>query len=221
MMTNYWIMDTETTGFKNPSGVAEHAAIRIVPTTLDVLEEHSSLCNPGMPIEPGASAIHGLTDMDVMDAPKLEDVFAPKGSVVAIAHNWAYDRRYLSQHIENLVGELCTLNLARKYITDSMNHKLGTLAKHLDIPTGTAHRAAGDVITTLGLLRVLVEKSGRSLENLTAASATPKIMHTMPFGKFKGQAFTALPVSYVKWFLEQEDIAKDLKLSLEMALKVK
>lgn len=220
-MTNYWILDTETTGLKSPSGVVEYAGIRIDPLTLEVLEEHSSLCNPGMPIEAGASAIHGLTDMDVMDAPKLEDVFAPKGSVVAIAHNWPYDRRYLSQHIDNLVGELCTLNLARQYINDSLNHKLGTLAAHLNIPTGTAHRAAGDVITTLGLLRVLVEKSGRSLESLTKASAKPKIMHTMPFGKHKGLAFTALPASYIRWFLEQEDIDKDLKLSFEMALKVK
>lgn len=220
-MANYWIMDTETTGLKNPSGVVEYAAIRIDPVTLEVLEEHSSLCNPGMPIEPGAAAIHGLTDMDVMDAPKLEDVFAPKGAVVAIAHNWAYDRRYLSQHIDNLVGEVCTLVLARQYIKDSLNHKLGTLAQHLGITTGTAHRAAGDVVTTLGLLRVLVDKSGRSLESLTKAAATAKIMHTMPFGKFKGQAFTALPAWYVDWFLKQEDIDKDLKLSLEMALRVK
>ena len=220
MTYNVWILDTETTGLKSPSGVVEYAAIHIDGITLEVIERRSSLCNPGMPIEPGAMAIHGITEMDIMDAPKIEDVFKLDGPIVAVAHNWAYDSRYLSQHIGNLVGSLCTLNLARQYITDSANHKLGTLATHLNLEVGEAHRAAGDTVTTLNLLRHLVKVSGRTLDQLVQAAKKPKSLITMPFGKHKGSSFLSLPASYVDWLVAQ-DIDKDLRYSLEQALRVR
>lgn len=218
---NYVILDTETTGLKSPAGVVEFSARRICGETLEELEHTTSLCNPGLPIEPGAQAIHGISEMDIMDAPLIQDVFKLEGPVVAIAHNWAYDSRFLSQHIDHLSGSLCTLVLARKLITDSENHKLGTLAAHLKLEVGTAHRAAGDTLTTLGLLRHLVTKSGRTLPQLVEAAKKPQVLHTMSFGKFKGQTISSLPRWYIDWFLEQPDIDKDLRLSLTNELKTR
>jgi exodeoxyribonuclease X len=218
---NYYILDTETTGLKSPAGVVEFSARQICGDTLKELGHVSSLCNPGLPIEPGAEAIHGISEVEVADAPKIEDVFKLEGPVVAIAHNWAYDSRFLSQHIDHLAGSLCTLSLARKVITDSPNHKLGTLAEHLGLEVGTAHRAAGDTYTTLNLLRYLVEKSGRTLAQLVEAAKKPQVIHTMSFGKFKGQTISSLPRWYIDWFLNLTDIDKDLRFSLENELKTR
>jgi DNA polymerase III epsilon subunit-like protein len=218
---NYYILDTETTGLKSPAGVVEFSARLICGDTLRELEHTTSLCNPGLPIEPGAQAIHGISEASVADAPKIEDVFKLQGPTVAIAHNWAYDSRFLSQHIDHLAGSLCTLVLARKLVTDSANHKLGTLAAHLGLEVGTAHRAAGDTQTTLNLLRYLVEKSGRNLQQLVEAAKKPQIIHTMSFGKYKGQAISSLPRWYIDWFLNLPDIDKDLRLSLTNELKTR
>lgn len=218
---SYYILDTETTGLKSPAGVVEFSARKIDGDTLEELEHTTSLCNPGLPIEPGAQAIHGISDMEVMNAPDIQDVFKLEGPVVAIAHNWAYDSRFLSQHIGNLTGSLCTLQLARQLIVGSDNHKLGTLAKHLNLEVGTAHRAAGDTQTTLNLLRYLVNLSGRTLPQLVEAARKPKIVHTMSFGRYKGQTLSTLPKHYIEWFLGLEDIDKDLRLSLTNELKTR
>lgn len=218
---NYYILDTETTGLKSPAGVVEFSARRIDGNTLEELDHVTSLCNPGLPIEPGAQAIHGISDMDVMGAPLIQDVFKLEGPVVAIAHNWPFDSRHLSQHIENLSGALCTLSLSRKLVLDSPNHKLGTLATHLGIPVGEAHRAGGDTETTLNLLRYLVPKSGRTLAQLVAAAKKPVILHTMSFGMHKGKKFSELPMDYIVWFLKQNGLDKDLHLSLSLELKTR
>lgn len=218
---NYYVVDTETTGLKSPAGVVEFSARKIDGNTLEELEHTASLCNPMLPIEPGAQAIHGISDMDVVGAPLIETVFKPEGPVVAIAHNWAYDSRFLAQHIGNLTGSLCTLSLSRQLIVGSENFKLGTLAKHLNLEVGTAHRAAGDTQTTLNLLRHLVSVSGRTLAQLVEAARKPKIIHTMTFGKYKGQTLSALPKAYIEWFLGLGDIDKDLHLSLTNELKTR
>jgi len=143
-----------------------------------------------------------------------------KGAVW-VTGNCSFDNKFLAPHYENLVGSLCTLALARQYVKDSPNHKLGTLADHLGLKKGTAHSALGDVHTTHSLLTYLVEKSGRTLTELIAAARKPKIVHTITFGKYRGQQVSQLPLSYIQWFLGQGDIDQDLRYSLEQALKLR
>lgn len=223
-MVNWHVVDTETFGLGKPpqgaSGVVEVAYITIDPQSLEVKDEFSSLVNPGCEIQPGAQAIHGISNEDVTNAPRLEEVFKVPNPTVAIGHNHSFDAKFLDEHYTNKVGSLCTLALARTHIRDSANHKLGTLADHLGIPKGTAHRALGDCYTTLGLLRHLVDKSGRTLDQLVKAAAKPKHIHVMPFGVHRGKPLGQLPMSYIRWFDDRE-VDPDLRYSFDMQLKLR
>jgi len=221
----YIIADTETIGLQPPpqpnSGVVQVAWVEICPSTIEELGEvNCELVNPGVPIHPEASKVHGIFDKDVKNKPTLEKVFNPKEPVVLICHNFLFDRKFLYPYIENLAGELCTLNLARLLVRGADNHKLQTLADYLNLEKGKAHDAGGDVATTHSLLKYLVKMSGRALPALVDAARVPKNYAVMPFGKHKGVALGNLPMSYVKWFLDQE-IDKDLRYSLEQQIKIR
>ena len=220
----YLITDTETVGLNPPeapaSGVVEVAWAEIDPVTLEIRDEFVSRVNPGCPIHPQASAVHGIYDNDVVDERTLTEVFTPKGPTINIGHNSSFDVRFLSSCYENLVGSLCTLALARQYVKGSANHKLGTLVQHLGLAGGKAHSALGDVHSTVQLLRVLVDMAGRDLPTLVAAARKPKQIHVMPFGLHKGKTILNLPTHYILWFLDRE-IDQDLRLSLETVMKVR
>ena len=67
------VFDIESTGVvPQRDRIVEIAVMKILPdgtsrTTVRRL-------NPGMPIPPGATAIHGITDADVADCPRFEDI---------------------------------------------------------------------------------------------------------------------------------------------------
>jgi DNA polymerase III epsilon subunit-like protein len=120
-----------------------------------------------------------------------------------------------------LVGQLCTLKLARQYVTDSENHKLGTLIKHLKLPEHTAHSALGDVYMTHALLKHLAEMSGRSIWDIIKAQNTPKLVLKMPFGVHKGKTLGQLPKDYLEWLLSLPDLSIDMRYSVNKALELK
>ena len=219
----YFVLDTETIGLNPPpepaSGVVQIAWAEVNPTTLDVEAFYQHLVNPQAPIHPEASKVHGLYAKDVEHHPPLEFSYRPEGPVVIIAHNYAFDSKFVGRYTQNLAGNLCTLSLARHYVRDSKNHKLATLAEHFGLDTGKAHDAGGDVHTTVQLLRKLVEISGKTLPELVAANKV-RTFHVMPFGMHKGKRFSALPAKYLEWFLEQE-IDEDLRHSITQELRTR
>ena len=220
----FLISDTETVGLNPPtkpaSGVVEVAYLELDMDTLEVKNEVYSRVNPGCQIHPEASKVHGIYAEDVIDAPCLEDVYRVEGPTIHSGHHCTFDLKFLAERYENLVGSLCTLQLARQYIHDSPNHKLGTLVEHLGLPKGAAHNALADCHMTRHLLIYLIEKSGRSLQSLIAAARKPKVVMTMPFGKFKGVKIAALPRWYIEYFSDKE-IDPDLRYSFDQALKMR
>lgn len=219
------ITDTETVGLNAPaqpaSGIVEVAYLEIDTETLEITDEFYSRINPGCAIDPRASAVHGISDADVANSPSMAEAFEVKGAVINCGHNSAFDVKFLAPYYENLAGSLCTLALARQYIKDSDNHKLGTLIKHLGLPAGEAHNALADCHMTWHLLRHIVDMSGRSLSAHIAAARKPKILHIFPFGKHKGQKLTDIPGSYALWLLSQSDLDQDIRYSLSTLAKSK
>ena len=220
----FLISDVESTGLHPPpapaSGVVEVAYLELDMNTLEILDEGYSRVQPGCPIHPEASKVHGITDADVIHAPKLGEVYKFEDAVIHSGHSAAFDLKFLAGQYDNLVGSLCTLALARQYIHDSPNHKLGTLVDHLGLPKGQAHNALADCHMTRHLLIYLIEKSGRSLQAHIAAARKPKVVMTMPFGKFKGQKIATLPKWYIDFFADKE-IDPDLRYSFDQALKMR
>lgn len=221
------LADTETVGFKVPeppaSGVCQAAYVEVDPITLQGIGPiHTSLLNPGVPIEASASAIHGVYDKDVADKPTLAEFFKPEGEVVLICHNVPFDRRFLERQLPNLAGTICTMALSRRLVPDAPNHKLTTMIKHLGLRECQAHDAGGDVDMALQLLQHLAGTMlGKGLAELLAIEAVPKMLAVVPFGEHKGKSFVQVPPSYLRWLLSKSDTDKDVRYTAERILAMK
>lgn len=220
-----WLTDTETVGLKPPdnggSGVVEFAGVLLNPVTLEIEQEIHSLVNPGCEIAEQASAVHGIYAKDVEGKPTLQELFKVESAALNVGHNSIFDVKFLKPCYTKLEGQLCTLKLARQLVTDSANHKLGTLVEHLKLQTHTAHSALGDVYMTHQLLKALVEMSGRDVWDIIKAQNQPKLVLKMPFGLHKGKTIGQLPKDYLEWLISLEDLSSDLRYSVNKALELK
>lgn len=134
-----------------------------------------SLLRPGIPIPPGASAIHGIRDEDVQDAPELLDVAADLfrigiGAVPAGYNGETYDKPILHRWVNNAVcplfdpaqlwlDPLVIVRKIDKYERGKGRHKLAAACARWGVPMaeGEAHNALGDVRALGRLLARLVE----------------------------------------------------------------
>jgi len=211
-MSDYYILDTETASLSG--GVCEIAWLRI-DEKLDIKDQFVSRVNPQRPIEPGAFAIHGISDADVADCPTMEDISAHLPEpITIIGHNVNFDIRMISPYIQ-AKASLCTLSLSRQYVKGTTNHKLPTLQSELGLPDRESHSALGDVLTVRDVLLHILPLSGRTLQGLITVNDKPKILHRMPFGKHRGLLMSAVPAGYRSWLLDQSDLDKDLRYTLE------
>lgn len=219
----YILADTETTGVKTTDAVCE-VAYRVIDADFKTLKEHNSLINPGMPIHYAASAVNGITDAMVADAPTLDQYMFDQGSplaggdVIFIAHNAAFDHRFLKPYMSEEAQVLCTLKCARIIYPHAENHKQGTLAAMLGIvvPREKAHSADGDLDVLNQLLQRMCADANCSIEDLLEIQTRKRQIHKMPFGKHKGVALIDLPTDYIWWLLNKADNCDaDLRASLE------
>ncbi len=177
-------VDTETTGFDPAQG---HGLVEVACVDVEdgrIAGTWSSLVRPGRPIPPDATAIHGITDAMVRDAPAPEAVAAELrrrcGDAALVFHNAPFDLPFLAALLRQgrqpplLNPVVDTLGLARG-LFDPGGNALGALAARLGLPAETAHRALGDALTTARLFLVLAERwererGARSVAELAAAS---------------------------------------------------
>ena len=154
-------VDTETTGFDPSAG---HELVEVACVTItngEPGETWSSLVWPTRPIPADAVKVHGITDAMVAGAPRPADIAAELrracGDVPLVFHNAPFDLPFLAVLLRAgglppLTNPIIdTLGLARGILAASEN-SLGALARQLQLPPETAHRAAGDARTTARLL---------------------------------------------------------------------
>ncbi len=217
------VLDTETSGFKEPSGVCECAIIELDPDTLDEVARHRSLIDPQVPIQPGASGIHRITDDMVVDSPTLEEFFHvvlekkyENEPMIMVAHNAQFDHKYVKPYLP-LAATLCTLRLARVAYPDADDHKLPTLKYMFKLGSGgISHSALGDVEDTVDLLRLLCHELDMNIPALVEFQHKPKLLTKMPFGKdWKGKPIRDVPVSFLQWALKQPNPDVDLVYTIE------
>lgn len=220
-MPRYIVTDTETTGPTPQDKICEIAWVEI-DEQLNEIDLVHSLIDPQRPISASASAVHNITADMVQDSPTVEEFFeqiSPRvgGEYILIAHNVKFDRPRVEPHLPAVVGQLCTLRLARRYLPNAENHKLGTLAYQYGLSRGESHRADGDVRTCLSLLRYITELSGKSLPTLVEEELQPVLVDKMPFGKHKDVPMHLLDRGYALWALRNmQDLDPDLKHTLEL-----
>jgi DNA polymerase-3 subunit epsilon len=100
-MTREIALDTETTGLDPEQGhrVIEIGCVELVNHVATGRTFHVYL-NPERPVDPGAEAVHGLSDAFLADKPRFAEVAEAFETFVAeaalVIHNAAFDMRFLN-----------------------------------------------------------------------------------------------------------------------------
>ncbi len=202
---DYVVFDLETTGI-NPErdSIIEISALKVKDHR--VVEEFSTLVNPGRHIPAGATAVNGITDRMVADAPDvrtaIERFVEFIGDNILVGHNihtfdmnFAYDaaRNFLGRELGN--DYVDTLYLARRYLPELSHHKLTDVAEHFQLQTQGAHRAFFDCMMNqscyeeIGRLMEARKKSGNAgrEEEITCPSCGGElVLRKGKFGMFYG-----------------------------------
>lgn len=185
---SYTVVDVETTGGSPQHG---HRVTEIAAVTVEggeVREVYETLVNPERGIPPEIVRLTGISWEMVRDKSPFravaDDVVAALGGRVFVAHNVAFDWRFVSHEVERASGRvlegrrLCTVRLARKLLPQLRSRSLGYVAEWYGATTfaetyfegrhGTArpwrHSAAGDAVATAHcLLRLLEDARGHGV----------------------------------------------------------
>lgn len=155
-MENYVVFDLETTGI-NPEkdAIIEISAVKVKKH--EVVGEFSTLVNPGRHIPAGATAVNGITDDMVKNAPGIEaaikDFLDFIGDHVLVGHNiHTFDLNFIYNVVDDCFDKevkndyIDTLYMARRCLPELSHHKLTDIAAHFGMATEGAHRALFDCV---------------------------------------------------------------------------
>lgn len=179
------VFDTETTGLDPTDRIVQIAGLRITNGRLTG-ERFETLVNPGRPISPGSTEVHGITDAMVVDAPDIGDALRGfhhfADGAVLVAHNAPFDMGFLHAAraecgvaFDNRVMD--TVLLSAMVWGQTVSHSLDALTDRLgiDIPPELRHTAMGDAEATaqafLRLLPALAAKGIARFDDMTVAAA--------------------------------------------------
>lgn len=167
------VVDLETTGIGADSAITEIGAVKVRGG--EVLGEFSSLVNPKQIITAKITALTGITNAMVSQAPALASVLASftefagfERTSVLVAHNAPFDTGFLRRAYEQCFYTwphppvVDTLQISRLLFSQGeiANHRLGTLAKYFGTKVAPNHRALEDARATVDVLHGLFDMLG-------------------------------------------------------------
>ena len=173
--TTFVVVDLETTGASPKKGAAitEIGAVKVKGG--EIIGEFKSFVNPLSPIPEYITAMTGISDLMLADAPVIDEIFptflefvGSDNEAVLVAHNAPFDLSFLKSAAKDLDYEwpkyktLDTVTIARQLLTkeDVRDCKLGTLAQFFGTKTEPNHRALDDAKATTEILHGLFERLG-------------------------------------------------------------
>ena len=132
-----------------------------------VVEEYSTLVNPGVRIPYAIQQFTGITDAMVADAPPFSAVSSEllqrlEGRLF-VAHNARFDYGFLRGEFRRLgrrfrAPVLCTVRLSRALTPGERGHNLDAVMDRYGIQCAARHRALGDAQVLAELLRIARER---------------------------------------------------------------
>lgn len=164
-LEDYVVFDLETTGISQErDAIIEISAVKVEKH--EIVGEFSTLVNPGRHIPAGATAVNGITDEMVKDAPGIEAAVQNFldfiGDFVLVGHNihtfdtnFVYDAalQFLGREVRN--DYIDTLYMARSCLPELEHHKLTDVAAYFGLQTQGAHRALFDCMMNQGCYEAL------------------------------------------------------------------
>lgn len=181
----YTVLDTETTGLDPATDeIVSVGAVRVVNGRVLRGEAFDRLVDPGRPVPPGSTAVHGITSEMVRGEPPIELVLPQlaryAGDTVLVGHNVGFDLRLLREK-EGATGVrfrqpvLDTLLLDAALHPDHDEHTLEALARRLGVEVVGRHSALGDAVTTAEVfLRLVAVAADRGIATLGQALAASR-----------------------------------------------
>lgn len=178
-------LDLETTGLSAYAGdeIVQIAMIEyqgLEPTG----EELCSLVRPSIPIPARATAIHGIDDAMVADAPTIDELIDPMvdflDNAVIVGHHIAFDLRFLNRVLQREL--FCrlphpTVDTMLMYLSRSGrlgHHELVEVAGSCRVPVTDRHDARGDALTAGRIFAHLAgpaASAGRTVRELIAGTS--------------------------------------------------
>jgi DNA polymerase III epsilon subunit family exonuclease len=166
--TAYAVFDCETTGTEVGSDeIISFAVIRLDGEGNETAR-FARLVQPSRPIPADATAVHGITDEDVSTASRFaeitEELLDALEGAVFVAHNSPFDLAMLRDAFRRVGIEYrppqvaCTLDAYRLLEPTAADHRLESLCARHQVVLEDAHDALSDVLATVGLLRLLLDR---------------------------------------------------------------
>ncbi|WP_339013176.1 PolC-type DNA polymerase III [Fusobacterium animalis] len=161
------VFDIETTGLNSHTNeIIEIGAVKIKAGR--IVDRYSQLINPGRPIPYHITEITSITDEQVANEPKINEVIGKfvdfVGDAVLVAHNAPFDMGFIKRDIKKYLNidyqcsVIDTLQMARDLFPDLKKYGLGDLNKTLGLALEKHHRAVDDSQATANMFIIFLEK---------------------------------------------------------------
>jgi len=169
------VVDVETTG-SQPGLWDRVTEIAIVPVDAGrVGEPWAQLVQPGRSIPPMITALTGISDAMVAQAPPFgeiaHEVVQRLEGRIFTAHNARFDHRFVESELSRTQGlrldgtALCTVRLTRRLVPALTRRSLDRVCAYFGVRIDGRHRAGGDALATAQVLvRLLGIAADRGLE---------------------------------------------------------
>jgi len=181
------LIDFETSGFQPGSARILEVAVTKIDSEGKVLEEYSTLINPGDG-NVGRSDIHRITSGMIKNAPRISEVVGDLirilDSSIVVAHNARFEEKFLQSAFREagishpVIPTIDTLWLSRQVLR-LPNYKLGTIISEFGYDFKDAHTALGDVRAMSKILPQMLSRA----TNLKYPTALNKPPACRPTGK--------------------------------------
>jgi ATP-dependent DNA helicase DinG len=165
MSETYVALDLETTGLDPKTD----AIIEIGCAKLrdgEIIEEWSTLVNPGRKLAFAITQLTGIADRDLIGQPAIREVLEPLrhfiGGLTIVAHNASFDLGFVRAAGLSLANPVIdTFEIASIVLPGRPSYSLGALAAEFGAAQSNAHRAPDDARATALLLAALHEQAAR------------------------------------------------------------
>jgi DNA polymerase-3 subunit epsilon len=159
-------VDLETTGGHAVRDRVIEAGI-VLMRDGEVIEEFSTLVNPGIRIPRAIQQFTGISEAMVADAPRFaqvaDELMQRLEGRLFVAHNARFDYGFLRSEFRRLgrrfrAPVLCTVRLSRALTPDIRGHNLDAVMQRYGIACDARHRALGDARVLAHFLRTARER---------------------------------------------------------------
>ena len=225
------VIDIETTGLSPPAEILEIGRVDIIIDDDEVVIERpkSRLYRPLNGIPPETMAVHHITEDDFnVDTPVCTDerlelaVWGGATPNALIAHNFEFERLFISARITKALPWICTYKVALRAWPDAPRHTNQVLRywRRLTLDRAFAmppHRAGPDAWVTAHLFMEL--KKTVAVDDMILWTAQPTQYATVPFGKYRGRSWREVPFDYLDWIIRQGEMDEGIISSARAELQ--